>query len=302
MTLRRPTMLAALLLVLAAGCGERDDPVYRAEIDGWHAERIERLAGEEGWLTLVGLHPLRDGTNRIGSAPAAEVRLPDSAPAELGVIAVAGGGLVFTAAADAAVRMRGDDGTAPVTVTALATDADGPPTVLEAGSLVFYAIARGDLLFLRVKDRESAVRRDFTGVERYPVATRWRVTARLEPHDPPRTLAVPNVLGQIDETPSPGVLVFEIAGRACRLEPMGGPGEPLFLVFGDATNGHATYGGGRFLSADAPGPDGSVVLDFNKAVNPPCVFTSFATCPLPPEGNVLAVAVEAGEKMWGSGH
>jgi uncharacterized protein (DUF1684 family) len=122
----------------------------------------------------------------------------------------------------------------------------------------------------------------------------WRVTARLEPFAEGGTVAVPNVLGQTSESPSPGVLLFELAGHSCHLTPIGEPGEGLFIVFGDATNG-----GGRFLSTDPPAADGSVVLDFNKATNPPCAFTPYATCPLPPDGNVLPVAVKAGEKAFG---
>ena len=113
---------------------------------------------------------------------------------------------------------------------------------------------------------------------------------------------MPNVLGQLEEQPSPGVLVFELDGKECRLTPVGAPGEGLFLVFADATSGHTTYGGGRFLSTAPPGPDGTVVLDFNRSVSPPCAFSAYATCPLPPEGNTLAVAVEAGEKSEAAAH
>jgi uncharacterized protein (DUF1684 family) len=147
---------------------------------------------------------------------------------------------------------------------------------------------------LRVKDRESELLRTFAGIERFPVDAGWRVTARLEPFAEGGTVAVPNVLGQTSESPSPGVLLFELAGHSCHLTPIGEPGEGLFIVFGDATNG-----GGRFLSTDPPAADGSVVLDFNKATNPPCAFTPYATCPLPPDGNVLPVAVKAGEKAFG---
>ncbi len=153
-----------------------------------------------------------------------------------------------------------------------------------------------------MKDKDSEVRRNFIGVDRFPVGPRWRVKARLEAHDPPQTVAVPNVLGQVNQSPSPGTLVFVLAGFSCRLVPVGEPGESLFIVFADATTGTRTYGGGRFLSAEPPAVDGTVVLDFNKAVNPPCAFTPFATCPLPPEGNILPVAIRAGEKNWGAPH
>ena len=306
----RPLALLPLLLAPAlAGlfaCSRRIDPAYVKSIDDWHAKRIKSLQGETGWLTLVGLVPLRQGANGVGSAADADAKLIAKAPARVGTLTVAGGRYFFQAAPGVDVRVENRAGvpsSAPVdTVTMLAdTQGDGP-TTLDVGSLLFYVIARGEKTFLRVKDRMSDVRRGFTGIERFPVDPRWRVTAKFERHDPPLKVAVPDVLGQINEEDSPGTLSFTLAGHDCRLIPTGEPGGQLFIVFGDPTNGKTTYGAGRFLNADAPGPDGKVVLDFNKATNPPCAFTSFATCPLPPEGNRLPIAVEAGEKSWGSGH
>jgi len=152
-----------------------------------------------------------------------------------------------------------------------------------------------------VKDSASPARLTFTGVERYPVDPRWRVEARLEA-DSARSIAIPNVLGQVSEEPCPGRLVFTLDGRECALWPLGAPGEELFIVFADATSGAETYGAGRFLSAPAPDAAGRATLDFNRAVNPPCAFSPYATCPLPPAGNALAVAVRAGEKTWGEAH
>lgn len=294
--------LAVLLAAAAAGCGGRgtpQDPAHLAEVEAWHAARIERLRDETGWLTLVGLHPLRAGDTTVGSADDAGARLPASAPARLGVVTADTAGFSFAAEPGTRVYRIADGDTVAVERAVMAPDVPGPPTVLHAGTLLFHVVMRGGRGFLRVKDRESEVRRGFTGIERFPVGGRWRVTARLEPHDPPRGVMVPDVLGNLEESPSPGTLVFDLEGRECRLTPIGGPGEELFIVFADATSGGETYGGGRFLSADPPGPDGTVVLDFNLATNPPCAFTPFATCPLPPQGNTLPVAVRAGEKSWG---
>ncbi len=287
---------------------------YVQQIHAWHQERLESLRSETGWLTLVGLHPLQEGAQTVGSAADSDVQLVDKAPARLGILTLTGEDVVLEVAegvdlqvarrenADEAAQSAGTDRdtqAARTATIALQTDAQGEPTVLELGSLSCYVIRRGDRKYLRVKDRESEVRRKFQGIERFPVDPRWRVTARLEIHDPPRTVSVPNVLGQASESPSPGTLVFELAGRTCQLIPIGEPGASLFVVFGDDTNRESTYGGGRFLSVPSPGPDRTVILDFNKATNPPCVFTPYATCPLPPAENVLPVAVEAGEKMWG---
>lgn len=291
------TFLAALAL---AGCGNEKvetTAAYVAEVDAWHAGRIERLRSDTGWLTLVGLHELDPAAvNTLGSEASATVRLVDKAPARVGELASLDGRWTFAADPDAAVTTA-DSAAVPVTTLQIATDRDGAPTTLACGPLLFYVIERGGAFFLRVKDRESEVLRGFAGIDRFPVDARWRVQARLEPG--PATVKVPDVLGHETDEPSPGTLVFELDGRECRLTPTGRPGEELFLVFGDATNGHGTYGGGRFLSAPAPAADGTVTLDFNRTYNPPCVFTPYATCPLPGKGNTLKVAVEAGEKVWG---
>jgi uncharacterized protein (DUF1684 family) len=301
-----PLLLLAPVLIGLFACSRRIDPAYVKSIDDWHAKRIKTLRGETGWLTLVGLVPLHPGANGVGSAAGSDAQLPEKAPAHVGTVTVDAGRFFFRAVPGVDVRVENRAGVpsaaAVDTVTMLSdTQGDGP-TTLDVGSLLFYVIARGDKTFLRVKDRMSEVRRAFTGIDRFPVDPRWRVVAKFERHDPPLTVAVPDVLGQINEEPSPGTLSFTLAGRDCRLIPTGEPGGQLFIVFGDPTNGVTTYGAGRFLNADAPSPDGKVVLDFNKATNPPCAFTPYATCPLPPEGNRLPVAVEAGEKSWGAGH
>jgi len=299
------TLLLAPALVGLFACARRTDPAYVKSIDAWHAKRMESLRSETGWLTLVGLLPLHAGENSVGSAAGSDVRLINKAPARVGTITVADGRFLFQAAPGVDTRVEnaaGVPGAARVDTVTMIGDAHDRPTTVDVGPLLFYVIERGEKTFLRVKDRQSEVRRAFTGVDRFPVDARWRVTAKLVPHDPPVTVPVPDVLGQISEEPSPGTLSFTLAGRACRLVPTGEPGSQLFIIFGDATNGVSTYGAGRFLYADPPGPDGKVVLDFNKAINPPCAFTPFATCPLPPEGNRLTLAVEAGEKSWGGGH
>ncbi len=294
-------LIPSILVLLAVGCSPRTGAEYVRSVDQWHEQRIARLLDESGWLTLIGLHPLSQGENRVGSDAGMDVRIEAPVPGRLGVLTVSDNGIVFVPEPGSGVRTTDADSEASGPVPMLA-DADGSPTVLRSGSVSFHVIARGDLLFLRVRDGESPVRRNFRGIERYPVDARWRVTARIEPRDPPRGVPVPNVLGQIDREPSCGDLVFELAGRRCRLTPIGEAGEPLFVVFSDLSSGDETYGGGRFLSTDPPAADGTVVLDFNKAVNPPCVFTDFATCPLPPEGNALPLAVQAGERMWGEAH
>jgi len=290
-----------ILGLLLSGCGgEQTTPEYVAEIDDWHAERISRLRSDTGWLTLVGLHPLPEGVHSLGASPTADVILAPGAPYWLGSLAVTEDEIMFSVHPDAEVALVDTPSEERLVSTFLVSDRDGPPTKLVTGSMVFYVIDRGGKLFLRVKDRQAEVLKSFRGIERFPVDARWRIAARLE--SGPTSLQVPDVLGNQSHASSPGVLVFEIDGQEFRLTATGEPGESMFLVFGDATNGPTTYPGGRFLVIDPAESDGTVNVDFNKAYNPPCVFTPFATCPLPAPANVLPLAIEAGEMMWGEPH
>ena len=152
---------------------------------------------------------------------------------------------------------------------------------------------------MRVKDPESEARKNFAGIEYYPIDPTWQVAAHFEKYDPPKKIPIPTILGTVSQEDSPGAVVFERDGAAYRLDAVAEEGESqLFLIVGDRTNGHETYGGGRFLYADPPRADGSLEVDFNRAYNPPCSFTAFATCPLPPVGNKLPIAIEAGEKKY----
>ncbi len=190
----------------------------------------------------------------------------------------------------------------PVLSLDLVSDAGGKPTVLEHRSLSFYVIERGERVGVRLKDAESEVLREFTGIDHYPVDPAWRLEARFEPFAEPRMIPVPDITGDVSEQPSHGRVVFSLAGAEQSLAPLGPPEGELFLVFGDETNGEETYGGGRFLYVGPPDAEGRLRVDFNKAYNPPCVFTPYATCPLPPPGNRLPLAVRAGEKNFGPGH
>lgn len=272
------------------------DPAYVEEIERWRGERDANLRRDDSWLTLVGLFWLKEGDNAVGTAPGSDLLFPEGkAPAKLGTLRLEKG----------AVRLRVEPGVVvtqdgkPVTALDLASDQSGSATVLEHGSLVFYVIQRGDRIGLRLKDRQSAALTGFKGIESFPLHPGYRIAARWERYDPPKKISIPNVLGQVSDDDCPGAIVFELGGATHRLEPTGDPTDELFLVFGDATNGKETYGGGRFLVVGPPGPDGAMVIDFNKAYNPPCVFSRYATCPLPPRQNRLPVRIEAGEKTYG---
>lgn len=271
-----------------------DDAKWRAGLDTWKQQRLESIAGEDGWVTLVGRIWLSAGANPFGSNPKSELALPaDRAPAHAGTIFLEGDKLRIEVADGAEVTSEGK----PVTAMSFADDRDQKPTMFALGSLRFHVIKRQDRWALRVKDRESPARKSFRGLTYYPVDPSLRVLARLVAAPPGTTAPIVNVLGQTEQMPTPGTLHFAIAGAAYTLDAVREPGEDeLFIIFRDETRGQGTYPSGRFLYAPLPAVDGTLELDFNRAFTPPCGFTNYATCPLPPKQNMLPIKIEAGEK------
>jgi len=269
---------------------------HREEVERWRANRIARLTGPGGWLSIVGLEWLGGGPNTVGSDPTSDVVLPKG-PLRVGAIEVREGHAAFVAEPRSGVTLNG----APVAgdPVPLLDDGDDRATVLRLGSLTFHVIRRGGALGVRVRDAESHARSAFAGIEHYPVDLRWRIESRFEPYDPARSAPVSTVLGTTETYAVPGAAVFEVAGRPLRLDAfLEHPDDDLFFVFADLTNHGETFGGGRYLYTPPADVDGIVVLDFNRAYNPPCVFTPHATCPLPLPGNRLPIRVEAGEKRY----
>lgn len=292
------------ILLLAVSLAAVDDAAagptdHASDVAAWRQERHQRLMQPDGWLSLVGLHWLGEGRNRVGAVPGNDVVL-DKGPGHVGEAIREGDSVRFCPADEADLRV---DGTPPGGCVEMIPDtADGPPTTVRFGSLSFYLIERAGRLALRVKDSEAETLREFRGMDYFPVHRDWRVEAVFEPHDPPRTIAVPDVTGIVQELPNPGRLVFEKEGRRHALDAVRYQGaDELFLIFADRTNGDTTYGGGRYLYTSLPDAEGRVPVDFNKSYNPPCVFTEYATCPLPPPQNRLDLAITAGEKMYGEG-
>ena len=268
---------------------------YRQEIERWHASRIARLTAPDGWLSLVGLEWLQPGTNRIGSSADNDMVLARM-PAHLGTITWADDGTLSILLGNGqGATIDGKIETSAV----MLDDSHAHPTTVAFGSVNFIAIDRGGRKGLRVRDREAETRARFAGIARFPVDPAWRIVADWQPLDPPFPLATGTVIGTIENYPAPGKAVFERDGRRYELYPViEVPGDTqLFLIFADATSGRETYGAARFLYADMP-RDGKIVLDFNKAYNPPCAFTPYATCPLAPPENRLALRVEAGELKY----
>jgi len=235
----------------------------------------------------------------MGSADGNDIVLEESLPGHLGTLSWNADRYHFKVANGAGLTHEGQ---ALSSTIELLPDTTDHPTILRRGSFSFYLIERGPEFFVRTKDNDSPTRRAFHGIDRFPVDPAWRIEARWEPYDPPRSLGIPNVLGQIAKEPLFGAIVFVHEGQTVRLHASGDPSEGMSLIFGDTTNGLSTYGGGRFLDLDPPRDDGTIIVDFNRAYDPPCVFTPFATCPLPPQENVLPFELRAGEKMWGEPH
>lgn len=273
----------ALPAILVAGAALAAPPAedFVAEWKAWQARRLVTLKKPYGWLALTGLHWLKPGANRIPGLPG-RFELDDGV---VTLVAEPGDGYTL---GGAAVERR-----------TLATDSDESPDRVLVGTQAAMVIERGGQVALRTWDAASPVRAGFTTIETYPPDPRWRVTARWEAYPQPRAVEVPSASGGATHQLAPGRAVFTVDGQEYALEPTQ-DGEALFFVFKDRTAPKETYGAGRFLSAPPP-RGGVVVLDFNRATNPPCAFTAFATCPLPLPQNVLPVRIEAGEKKWG-GH
>jgi len=287
-----------ILMTLLLGPSASVDTEYKKEIDDWHAGRMERLHRPEGWLSLVGLHRLPEGDHTVGSAEGADVQLVGQAPAEVGVIHVADGRARLELAEGVDLRVSGEAVQSPVP---LFTDQDDSTTVCELGSLRFYAIERSEKLLLRVKDRQSDLIAQVDHIDRYPVDPKWRIKAQWKPYEPAKSIRVADVLGNVYDEELEGYLEFQVEGESYTMDPLPS-GDEYFLIFSDATSGEETYGAGRYIYVPVKDEEGTVWIDFNRAYNMPCVFTPFATCSLPPDGNDYPFAVTAGEKMWGEHH
>ena len=272
MSVRKPILVLAALPLLAAVS-------YQSQIADWRAKREASLKRDGGWLTVTGLFWLHDGRNTFGTGSKNDITLPVG-PAAAGIFELRGG-KVTVDMNDSRKAMRPDS-----------------DDVVNVGRVRLYVIQRSDRFGIRMKDPESPFLRAFHGIEAFPANEEYRVTARFVTD--PRKIPIANIVGQTEPEDSPGYVVFRLHGQEYRLRPvLDDPGsKSLFFIFRDLTSQKETYGAGRFLDTGPP-QDGKVVLDFNKAYNPPCAFTPYATCPLPPKENRLAVRIEAGEKKYG---
>ena len=272
--------LAALTLFAA-------DSAYQREVAQFRAEREAKLKADDGWLTVVGLHWLHEGLNTVGSDPNSDAPLPPSAPAKAGTILLAKGKVHFKPAPGV-----------PLKEMDLKTDVTPQYDRLTLGRVKFFVIERENRFGVRVKDNDSEARRKFTGLRWYPVDPSWNIKAKFLPA--PHEVTFATAVGVNEKDESPGYVTFTRAGREYKLEAVK-EDDDLWFVFRDQTSGKTTYGASRFLYTPFP-KDGFVQMDFNRAENPPCVFTDYATCPLPTPQNRLTLAVTAGEQMYHPPH
>jgi len=270
-----------------------EDPAYKSEITKWQQQRFTNLKKEDGWLTLIGLFWLKKGENKFGSDPSNDVVIASNQVPKFA-------GSIFL---DDAARLEVRPGInitnegKPVTSLLLKSDEDGEPTVLTMGTVSFHLIKRGDRIGIRARDKENPARKNLAPLNYFAITPDWRVNARFEKYEPIKQIKIINILGMAEDTPSPGAVVFDHDGKSYRLDALQEKGsDELFIIFADQTTGKETYGAGRYMYTALPDKDNKVLVDFNKAYSPPCAFTSFATCPLPPPQNRLNTRVEAGEK------
>lgn len=302
------TLAFITMLIAITGCsktpGNVDVNAHRDEIEKWKEHRLTRLKSDTGWLTLCGLFWLKEGENRFGTdSTNAIIFPPGKAPMVSGSIWLEKGSLRMEVQKSVEVTVKDSVATS----IPILSDGEGltDPTIMSLGTLSFFVIKRSGQLAVRVKDKENPARVNFRGLDYFSIDPKWRIEAKFEPYTPPKKIPIASVIGTVENDSCPGALVFDVDGKACRLDAVMevGTDDQLFIMFSDETSGKETYGPGRQLYTGLPDSTGKVILDFNKAYNWPCVFTEYATCPIPPPQNHLPIRVEAGEKMYhGDGH
>lgn len=302
-----PLVLVAMLLPsLAASADSKtsDDPAsWQRDLLAWRAKRAANLQAPEGWLSLIALGWLKEGDNSFGSAEDCRVQITGKSPAYIGIVRLGNGVLRLLPPSEGFPKDLLVDGQPAKEQPLLSDDADNP-SKLTIGTVTIIVIHRDEAFALRVKDLQAPTRAAFHGLHWYEPNPTCRIRARWIPYNPPKVLDIPTVLGTTTHLPAPGAAEFTLDGQVLRLEPVleDPKSTELFFIMRDATSKTTTYGAGRFLYTELPdhgaNQPGEVWLDFNRLVNPPCAFTAYATCPLPPPQNRLSVPIPAGEQRY----
>jgi uncharacterized protein (DUF1684 family) len=291
-------MLAIVLWsLLFPSTGQADE--YFTDVQRWRQQRLTALTAEEGFLSLAGLYWLSEGKNTFGAAEDNDLIFPDGTPSHMGYFLLEDGRVRVHITAPGVTQLDTAGVEQSVAMLDFPNIQNADPPALHFRSLRFYPIERDGRYGVRLKDTQSPTRLHFPGISSFDVDPTWRIEGRFEPFAEPRSIDVPSIIGTVSQTPWPGNVVFSAGGEQHRLAVFGEASDrQFFVVFADRSNGQETYGGGRFLVVDHH-PDGRATIDFNKAYSPPCAFTPYATCPLPPAQNRLDLYVRAGEQYSG---
>jgi uncharacterized protein (DUF1684 family) len=290
-------VLAALLF---SNCSsenfkEKGSAEYIKGINDWHQKRVERLKHESGWLNLVGLYWLEPGKNSFGSNKSNQLVFPDGTPEFIGNFILKDSSVTAEIFDNPDVKV---DNQIKSTIL-LKSDLEDSTTIISYKSFKWFLIKRGEKFGIRLRDLNAELVKNFPGIKRFPVNEDWKLNAKFVNYMPPKEINIPTIIGTVDVELSPGYVEFEIQNNIYKLDAIKS-GDGLFFVFADLTSGEETYGAGRFLYTDGPDQNKNVILDFNKAYNPPCAFSKYATCPLPPEQNKIKLRIIAGEKNFGN--
>lgn len=282
-----------LLALITTSFGQS---TFLTETQKWRAKREAELKTEDSWLTVAGLFWLKEGLTTVGTdASVVDIVLPAGSTAgQVGSLELANGTVTLKVKDDVVVTVKDK----PVREFVMKfDDVNKTPEAFQVGTLKLSVIKRANRYGLRVRDKNSPERLAFKSLHWFPVRSSYRVVATFIPYPEPREMKIMNVLGDELKEKVPGTLTFTLNGKKFELRPIIEDEKKLFIIFKDSTAGKTTYPAGRYLYADLP-QDGKVVLDFNRAENPPCAFTKYATCPLPPRQNIMKIPINAGEMKY----
>jgi uncharacterized protein (DUF1684 family) len=287
----KPLFFSILLFSTSLSCTHITSETYTKEIVDWREARVERLKSKTGWLNLAGLFWLKEGVNTFGSDSSNAIIFPQKADAFYGSFEKSGDSILLKASTVSQITINGQ----PVSQKFISVDTTGNPDLMESGSLAWYIIKRDGRYGIRLRDYNNPRLSKLDSIPCYKTDANWRIVADFVPFVKPQTIKTTTIIGGAEINNCEGELVFRKGLRKYKLLPFT-EGNSLFIIFADKTNGLETYGNGRFMSVSLPDSSNKVILDFNKAYNPPCAFSPFATCPMPPRENFLDLEVEAGEK------
>ena len=288
----RKSIFFFLLILLIAACNQNIDKEYQSEIEKWRQDRFEYLKKPDSWFSLAGLFWLKEGENSFGTAAENDIIFPKG-KAYMGRFIYNDSTVTFVNNNEKSVLVNDSS----LSTYELKSDLTKNVTLLKYNSLTFFLIERDGKMGIRLKDSENPALKSFTGLRYFPISEEWKIPANFTPYSPEKPIVIPTVLGTESIEKSPGYFTFTVDGKTLKLDVLSS-GNGFFIVFADQTSGEETYGAGRFLTVNAADSSGNYFIDFNTAYNPPCAFTKYATCPLPPKDNYLQIAVNAGEKSY----